>query len=34
MIIPGDITLPTVPVLGSTMAYREIGFSRGEAPKP
>jgi haloalkane dehalogenase len=26
---PGDITLPTVPVLSSTMAYREIGGPEG-----
>jgi haloalkane dehalogenase len=29
MTIPGDITLPTVPVLSSTMAYREIGGPEG-----
>jgi haloalkane dehalogenase len=29
MTIPGDITLPTVPVLGSTMVYREIGGPEG-----
>jgi haloalkane dehalogenase len=29
MTIPGDITLPTLPVLGSAMAYREIGGPEG-----